>query len=87
MTRWILWRGVDRPGASLDVVSPCACDSATGSTQRPQFPNIAAGALARPLEQSVRTEFGYYLLVRQDREASSQAEVFRDWLRGRLATE
>jgi DNA-binding transcriptional LysR family regulator len=48
---------------------------------------LAAGALARPLEQSVRTEFGYFLLMRQDREASPQAEVFRDWLRGRPAVE
>jgi LysR family glycine cleavage system transcriptional activator len=43
---------------------------------------LAAGALVRPLEQMIRTEFGYYLLVRQDRKASPQAEAFRDWLRG-----
>jgi len=48
---------------------------------------LAAGALARPLEQSVRTEFGYFLLMRQGREASPQAEVFRDWVRGRPAAE
>jgi DNA-binding transcriptional LysR family regulator len=43
---------------------------------------LAAGALVRPLQQMVRTEFGYYLLMRHDRAASPQARAFRDWLRG-----
>lgn len=42
---------------------------------------LAAGALVRPLEQTVRTDLGYYLLVRQDRDASTQAAAFCDWAR------
>jgi len=48
---------------------------------------LAAGALVRPLEQTVRTDLGYYLLVRRDREASPQAEAFRGWLRAQSAGE
>ncbi len=43
---------------------------------------LAAGSLVRPLDEAVRTELGYYLLVRQDRELSPQAAAFRDWARG-----
>ena len=43
---------------------------------------LAAGALVRPLQQTIRTELGYYLLVRQDREALPHAEAFCDWVRG-----
>ena len=42
---------------------------------------LAAGALVRPLEQTVRTDLGYYLLVRQDRDPSTQAAAFCDWAR------
>jgi DNA-binding transcriptional LysR family regulator len=48
---------------------------------------LAAGTLVRPLEHLVRTDFGYYLLMRQDREASPEAEAFRDWVRPRPARE
>ena len=48
---------------------------------------LAAGALVRPLDHLVRTDFGYYLLARQDREASPQAEAFCDWVRARTARE
>ena len=42
---------------------------------------LAAGTLVRPLQHTVVTEFGYYLLMRQDRAVSPQAEAFRDWAR------
>ena len=42
---------------------------------------LAAGALVRPLDELVRTDFGYYLLMRQDREASPQATLFCNWVR------
>jgi len=48
---------------------------------------LAAGALVRPLEQTVRTKLGYYLLIRRDRGASPQAEAFRGWLRAQSAGE
>ena len=42
---------------------------------------LATGALVRPLQHAVVTEFGYYLLVRQDRTASPEAEAFCGWAR------
>lgn len=48
---------------------------------------LASGALVRPLQNSVVTEFGYYLLVRQDRAASPEAAAFCDWARNLPAAE
>ena len=42
---------------------------------------LAAGALVRPLQHTVVTELGYYLLTRRDRAASPEAEAFRAWAR------
>jgi LysR family glycine cleavage system transcriptional activator len=44
---------------------------------------LAAGELVRPLEHSVRTDLGYFLLVREGRAAAPEAAAFRDWLRAR----
>lgn len=46
---------------------------------------LAAGDLVRPMDNTVVTEFGYYLLVRQDRDASPDVEEFLGWLRGGTA--
>ena len=44
--------------------------------------------LTRPsFEAAVRTDLGYYLLVRQDREPSAQAAAFREWACGQPALE
>ena len=41
---------------------------------------LAAGRLLRPLEQSLRTEFGYYLIYRPHLERDASVARFRDWL-------
>ena len=41
---------------------------------------VAGGDLVRPLAETITTRDGYYLLVRKDRNPSSHAQAFQDWL-------
>ena len=41
---------------------------------------LVSGDLIRPLPTTVRTEFGYYLIVRDDRPLSSDMEAFVNWV-------
>ncbi|OYZ13994.1 MAG: LysR family transcriptional regulator [Sphingomonadales bacterium 28-64-96] len=41
---------------------------------------LASGRLVLPLEQEVRTEFGYYLLCDPSKAATQPLKLFREWL-------
>jgi LysR family glycine cleavage system transcriptional activator len=41
---------------------------------------IAAGRLVRPVEQSLKTEFGYYLISRDNLQSDPGVTRFREWL-------
>jgi DNA-binding transcriptional LysR family regulator len=41
---------------------------------------LASGRLVRPLEQEVRTEFGYYLLCDPSKADTQPLKLFREWL-------
>jgi DNA-binding transcriptional LysR family regulator len=41
---------------------------------------IAAGRLLRPLQQSLRTEFGYYLICRENLRTDTLFQALQGWL-------
>ena len=47
--------------------------------------DLASGRLVRPIPQSMKTEHGYWLLIRRAVGERSDIKAFRDWLREELA--
>ncbi len=90
---WRLWLGghdIDEPlaGRKLQINSyPLVIDAACaghGVALGWRFlvdDLIDAGRLLRPVAQSLRTEFGYYLIFRDAEVADPHAARVRDWLR------
>ena len=89
---WRLWFGghnIDQPLANrnLQINSyPLVIDAACGGHgvalgwRYLVDDLIAAGRLVRPVEQSLKTEFGYYLISRDNLQNDPGVTRFREWL-------
>lgn len=89
---WRLWlggNGIDEPIAnrrleinSYPLVIDAACDGLGVALGWGHLVDdlIAEGRLVKPFEASLQTEFGYYLLQRDNRDEDEIAGRFRDWL-------
>lgn len=44
-------------------------------------PELERGALVRPLEESLRTDAGFYLMLPAGKDPNKQTRIFMDWLR------
>ena len=94
---WRLWLGghdIDEPLASrsLQISSyPLVIDAACAGLgvalgwRYLVDDLVAAGRLVRPVAPSLRTEFGYYLIGRDDPDEAAAAVRLRDWLRRQFA--
>ncbi|MDE0377903.1 MAG: LysR substrate-binding domain-containing protein [Rhodospirillales bacterium] len=49
------------------------------------YDDLASGRLVRPIPQSMKTEHGYWLLIRRTVSERSDIKAFRDWLREEIA--
>jgi LysR family glycine cleavage system transcriptional activator len=89
---WRLWfsaNGIDQPLAnrnlqinSYPLVIDAACDGQGVALGWRYLVDdlIAAGRLVRPVEQSLKTEFGYYLISRDNLQNDPGVTRFREWL-------
>ncbi len=94
---WRLWfggHGIDGPLASrnlqissypLVIDAACAGHGVALGWRYLVDDLVAAGRLVRPVAQSLRTEFGYYLISRDDPDDAPAAARLRDWLRRQFA--
>ncbi len=90
---WRLWLGghdIDEPLASrrlqinsypLVIEAACAGHGVALGWRHLVDDLIANGRLLRPVKQSLRTDFGYYLIYRDGDAGGPQAQQARDWLR------
>ncbi len=95
---WRLWlggNGIDEPLGnrqlafnSYPLVIDAACDGHGVALGWRHLVDdlIDQGKLVRPIEQALRTEFGYYLLYRDDLAGDKVAARFCDWLGAQFAT-